>query len=693
MNNIYPYLNDISFLNELFHFKRIIYYTKITALDWNENAIQSIEGKVISASFNVDSSSSVRRTGNITLLIEKMEGAYSIQSLFSINKKINAEIGLKNTTSKYVEYPIIWFPLGIYLIKSVSLQRSTTSLTIQLQLQDKMSLLNGDCGGIIPAATVFDNYQTIDDNGNYVISRPTIYQIILELVNHFGKEPLHKIIIADLESRIKQVMKWSGSTPLYMVQKGNQYQMSVDPNDYLSWKANNWTDVEGSPFEYGSDVGYIYTDFSFPGDLIGQAGESISSILDKIISVLGNYEYFYDVYGNFHFQQIKNYLNNSHAKFVIQALNNTQGNLSIENYLLDNAKGKSVYNFDDLDLIISYTNAPQYNMIKNDFIIWGNKTTVNSNKIPIRYHLAIDKKPQIGNTYEVFSYTDPNDKLLKWHYPIQFTNRNNFPEVGVTDMFYYDKSSNKIYKWDKNDNLQNDYILLDAKLQQVTTKDWRTQLYLQGVIAEALGTDVNPYYAQLKNEWPKIYNIVPNNSNGTNDSDFKEQMLQDVTRLDYFLDFIDTDSDIMELSVENIGKRTTVFKDNVTNCIFEPIVPDVVFINTDSDIETNILREQCQNRNQSYYQVPLDIYELLVPGGHYFSAYQVIRQMLHEYTSYNQNISLTCIPLYFLQVNTRIGITDSSSGIAGDYIIKNFNINIDTGSTMTLSAVKALQKK
>jgi len=42
---------------------------------------------------------------------------------------------------------------------------------------------------------------------------------------------------------------------------------------------------------------------------------------------LGNYEYFYDVYGNFVFQEIKNYLNNSQSKLIIDKLNNNNGNL------------------------------------------------------------------------------------------------------------------------------------------------------------------------------------------------------------------------------------------------------------------------------------------------------------------------------------------------------------------------------
>jgi hypothetical protein len=73
---------------------------------------------------------------------------------------------------------MLWFPLGVYVITDASISYSDSGLTASLQLKDKMCLLNGECGGTLPASTVFDNYLTIDENGKEVIMRPTIYQII-----------------------------------------------------------------------------------------------------------------------------------------------------------------------------------------------------------------------------------------------------------------------------------------------------------------------------------------------------------------------------------------------------------------------------------------------------------------------------------------------------------------------------------
>jgi len=115
----------------------------------------------------------------------------------------------------------------------------------------------------------------------------------------------------------------------------------------------------------------------------------------------------------------------------------------------------------------------------------------------------------------------------------------------------------------------------------------------------------------------------------------------------------------MNFSVNNIGRRGCVINDNNVNCVFEPSVPDVILIKesgsaaVDPDTgepttETSLLRKECQDRNQNYYQVPDSIYDLLITGGSFYSAYQTIRQLLHTYTSYNESISISCIPLYFL---------------------------------------------
>ena len=290
----------------------------------------------------------------------------NLDNIISLNKKCRVEVGIDNPTKQYTDYPIIWYPQGIYVMINPNLSHQVSGTSISLTLKDKMVLLNGEVGGTIPASTQFDQYDTIDENGEWIIEKPTMYQIIYEAVNHFGGEDINRIIISDLDTRVKMVMKWRGSTPLYIIHEDGQHTMST-----------NYADAQGKTYdlyEYGEDVGFIYTDFVYPDELITNPGDNVCTVLDKIKSILGNYEYFYDVDGNFHFQEIKNYLNTTQAKTEIDKLTK-------DDYIADYSKGKTVYNFDDSVLITAFNNTPQWSMIKNDYVVWGIRKNANGNDV------------------------------------------------------------------------------------------------------------------------------------------------------------------------------------------------------------------------------------------------------------------------------------------------------------------------
>ena len=677
-----PYLRDKKFLKTIDRISLKEEFAKITILNWQELPIEDIQGKVSSGTLNINGNSSLRRTCNLTILIdENNSNITSVKNSLSINKKIKLDIGIKNNTSQYSEYDIIWFPLGTYIISSVSITNTNSQITsASLQLKDKMCLLNGECGGLLPASVTFSSYDVLDANGAYQTEQPTIYTIIKYVVNYFGGEQLPKILISGVDERVRKVMKWTGSNPLYITQytsttSGVQYGATTDKEQVdealAAGRIHSYTE-----YKSGQDVGYVYTDFIYPGELIGDAGNSVCDILDKIKSALGNYEYFYDLDGNFIFQEIKNYLNTSKST---TDLNDMEQN----DYLIDITKGKSVYTFDDSFLISSYSNAPQYSMIKNDYIVWGMREDVTTGATyPIRYHLAIDTKPQTGNTYKVFFYDDPDDGIRKAKRPIQFSTRDGFPAQGAEDTFYLALDTNTVYKWDTE---QNTYVMFTTQTKDITTTDWRTELYLSGAQAEGFSLDTNNYYTELNNEWPKMYDI----ENGK----FYEEYEKDPSSLDYFLDFIDSSAAIGEFSISNIGKRSKIVVDEDINCIFEREIPNLVMIDAsqDSAIVTE-QREEAQRKGQDYIQVSGAIYNLLATGGTQNSAFERVKELIYQYTSYNESITLQCLPIYYLDVNQRITVNDSKSNIYGDYMINSISIPLNISSMMTISATRALER-
>ena len=672
----FPYLKDSAFLKKFDKLKIKEQLVKLVVLTFDEKPIEEIQGKVISGSFSLDGSSAMRRTGNLTMVADEYENDLTdTKHLLSINKKIDVLIGFINKTDQYKDYPIIWFPQGTYVIITPNITHDLNGVNISLTLHDKMALLNGECGGTISASVVFNEVQDVDENGNIVIAQPTIHQIIQQLVNHFGGEQLGKIIISDLDQKIKKVMKWTGSTPLYLYQEllsdGSTYNKFTTNYTQAQKNAINVNNI--TTFSYGEDVGYILTKFVYPTDLISNVGDTVVTILDQIKNLLGNYEYFYDIEGNFRFQEIKNYLNTTYATTVLK-------NMNMNNYLGDYSRGKSIYSFDDATIIQSYSNAPQYQQIKNDFVIWGKRKSIDGKEIPIRYHLAIDKKPEIGNEYKVFFFLDPDDHITKAKKPFIFDTVEDFPTKGEVEQYYYAEDNNIIYRWLPQAQT---YEKTTYTLETITATDFRTELYMAGVVSQPFGLNSNYYYTELKNEWPKLYDM--------RNQEFFTEVQNQPSNIDFFLDFIDTPTALAEFSVGNIGRRTRTYTDDSINCIFQPDNPDIVIIEASSETAAE-LRAECEKRHQEYCQVDSQIYSLLMNGGVLRSAYEEVRKELYQYTSYNEQITLTIMPIYYLEPNTRITVRDSESGIFGDYIIKSISLPIDINGMMSLTCTRALER-
>lgn len=76
---------------------------------------------------------------------------------------------------------------------------------------------------------------------------------------------------------------------------------SIEPT-YIRTK-NSDTRYSVIKVQYGDVVGYKPTDLTYAGDLILDVGSSVTQMLDKLVSMLGEFEYFYNIDGQFVFQR------------------------------------------------------------------------------------------------------------------------------------------------------------------------------------------------------------------------------------------------------------------------------------------------------------------------------------------------------------------------------------------------------
>ena len=432
MHKEYPYLQDsYVYHTDTERQKRLLLkdieqqvnqkqYVKITLLDWEENPIKAIEGEISSGSISKVADSPVRRTASLSCAVDAH--SYSVEdgkADFAINKKVFIEIGVKNETPHYPEYPIFWFPEGVFFITSFSINSSSSSaLNISISLKDKMAMLNGDVGGTLPTTVIFDSMDTQLPSGAYIEKKVLIYNIIKELVNHYGGESLTRIVIEGVPLRIRRIMKWVGNSALYLYMRnpentsgeGNEPVIfgSGLPESYIyTLQLDDSLGNLVNTFSKGDDVGYIMDDFVITGELTGAPGESVTSILDKIKNILGNYEYFYDVFGTFHFREIKNYYVTTQARTLLDEM-------AENDYLVETNNERSIFTFDDINLLTSINVTPQYENIKNDYIVEGHTENESGISYNVRYHLAIDKKPRpIGKDNRTIIYQlNNNDEVI-----------------------------------------------------------------------------------------------------------------------------------------------------------------------------------------------------------------------------------------------------------------------------------------
>lgn len=696
MRKRYPYLQDSyienenealerrNFLSKIDSFVNQKRYVKITLLNWQEEPLKEIEGVITGGSMTLDGSSAVRRTCTMTTAVDAT--SYDIEDAdedFAIDKKIYLEIGIVNYTKEYPEYPVLWFPQGVFFIKNFGCNSSSSSaVNINLTLTDKMAMLNGDVGGKLPAATIFDTEITQTETGESSKVKVPVYRIIQEAVNHFGGEDLNNIVIEDVPLRIKRIMQWTGDTPLYLVSNGGTAESGT-----LSYIPQMEKPTSGAYLQInnGDDAGYVYDDFTYPGELTLNAGDTVCGLLDKIKSLLGNYEYFYDVYGVFHFQEIKNYLNTTQATTLLDDMN-------YNNYLVETAIPKTVYTFSSNTNLISINAAPQYNNIKNDYVIQGlRKSTSIDISYPVRYHLVIDTKPMVGQRYNnLLVYVELETDIHKMVVPQVVAE---LPEIGEFNTVY--RQGDKAFVWDDDTWKEVEVIKYFDTTNPYVTKDWRTQLYIQGLIAERLGTDVGYYYAELKEFWPQIYDVAEQKFWGEKEEE--PVQLQALCDGNFYLDFIDSSGPLGKYSISAIGRRQQVVVDEDINCLFEPEIPNIVFLNldladTDPD-EFDDLKAECMASGQPYAQTRGEVFNAFMTGGYHNSAWDRVTLELYSHTTYQKTLSLTALPVYYLEPNVRVYINDEVTQTKGDYMIQSISIPLNIGSVMSVTCNECTIKR
>lgn len=633
---------DNAFLEKLVNEKIQTTYAKIVTYSFDEKPLSSIEGRVSGGSIQANGASAVRRTLSLSMVAKpEIANIENLDNEIAINKKVKVYIG------RLAGDEIMWFNCGFYVISGASVNQSTSGWTISISGKDKMALLDGTAGGTLPTAVTFHEIFEDLGDGNYKIDYPTIYQIIQEAVNHYGEIPLHDIVINDLEKVAKVLIKYIGGKPIYFAENYASFAYAEDA-------------VHTQKYIYGQDVGYEFTAFTYPGELVLAAGATVVNVLEKICQILGNYEYFFDLDGRFIFQEKKNYLNTvSPIAYLVP-----------QDYI-QSYSTEAAYEIKDSDTLVSLTRSPRYEDIKNDFVVWGK----NASGVDIHYRLVIDEKPILNKCKKyMWSVVDDAGDVINYLY----TDINTKPDGA-------------------------------KELAASPCEEWREEIYRNALERQAQVQSTEPYDAEMLAFWRLLYD--PDNkdwvyANYPEYNHWNPSVREDPASLVFWIDFIDTTSEVGKYAVSQIGRRMKVVNNDSIKILFTKQIPPIVFIPdyqevadlleieyADAEDAAEKVREYCAaNETNYFFQLSPQVESSFVNSSTGSSAFDEIRNLLYQYLVYNTTISISCLPRYWYEPNNMIYLENRENGIQGNYVITQYSLPLTYNGTMSITMTQALTR-
>lgn len=617
----------------------------------------------------------------------------------------------------------------------------------------------------------------------YSIQKIPLEKIIREGVHTYAKEPYHNIIINDLDNYGLEQLSYRGDKTLYALRDYetkhfeqvtlNEDNLNLPENFHFDHLVDEVTSEQQEPstieltirgvsrvytvakIEFGDDLGYRITDLTYTGDLISSIGESLTSILDKIKTMLGNFEYFYDVDGRFIFQEKKNYINTAWSQII------DNSDEIYTTYSNDPENKRIAFNFEGNILLTAINNTPVLNNVKNDYSVWGKRKGISGAEIPIHARYAIDKKPvrykafdgrvyvtaAAGDTDREYNQNEEEISFeVDWreliyqmakdyflgqgcsaktpiydlegnlvldnpdHFLYEVGQRNpKYYPTGITgyEQYYADMEGfwRQLYNPDYIPQLVYTKGGYESSVEKIgnsnfysTVKNWNNA-YISDIIIDYYFDEVLAQEAgintKIQNTNQNIRNLY-NKYSRTQDSDqlyWNIAVFEAPETLNFWIEFLDSDSELAQFSVPVIGDRSKTVNEDKASAIFFRQIPDLVLVDRDNPEKAFELRKAIlEQSGYTFIYLPKGFSQYLSMSYRSISVKNKIDELLYQFGYCAENISITCLPIYGLQPNRRIYVQDEKTKINGEYIATRLTIPLTYNGTMSITANKAPER-
>lgn len=461
--------------------------------------------------------------------------------------------------------------------------------------------------------------------------------------------------------------------------QGVEFQVkNIDENFLLSqWETENnkptfkSNNESGQIFKINQDdtCGYRQTELIYADDLICGLGTSVTAALDKIKSMLGEYEYFYDIDGKFRFRRKRTYLNNPFSILDISTED--------ERYAVNYFKSKYIYNLDNYAQILSFSHNPVINNVKNDFSIWGERKTVTGNTVPIYLRYAIDEKParyESPWTEKIFTIYD------KETYEKYYGNAENLQEKCDWRELIYQMAADF-----------SKYGTLDPENPQQYDKNFNLKLSRSNQdLCTTFGlTGYEQYYTDLLGFWRTIYNpfwdfeINEEYDKRNFNNEHWIKTISNPENLNFWFDFLTSDNELNKFSVRKMGDRLKTQSSDKFNAVKYKTVPLILFSPSPNSKEISgelkaydiIEIEDKLNENFTISTRGQDLSE-------------ACNNLVYENVLQQNSLTLSTIPIYYLEPNSLLQVNVPEDYLNGEYILNKINYTLAYNGQMSLSLIK-----
>lgn len=165
---------------------------------------------------------------------------------------------------------------------------------------------------------------------------------------------------------------------------------------------------------------------------------------------------------------------------------------------------------------------------------------------------------------------------------------------------------------------------------------------------------------------------------------WNKSIVQNPSLLNFWLEFLDNNSDISKLSVKNIGVRTLVKENSGIRSIYFKNIPNIIYYEN----------EDIQKSKQGYIYLKIsNLNSIFSDSAQGISAKDEIDNLLYQHTYGAEEINLNSLPIYYLEPNVKILVYDKINKINDIYILNKINQSLNINNfNMSLTANKTVKR-